>query len=234
MTSATEWIRERTAKKRAAAEAKASAGQDSDEDSSTEAEQTTNDRELSHLLNTTLFSNGANTKKNNNSTKPDLSSHSTLTRLLDLSSSNAARKGQVFGRGHGEKALRASQLSKMPSNMRQGIREAAGDRAAKEVEKNRELGLLNSKYSRRVMGQQVADATMTGKKQKSTERERGLGMGVGRFKNGTLHLSKDEVRRTLGEHGGGAGKGRHGGKGKGGGAGKSGGGKGPNKRVRRD
>ncbi|CAO1635650.1 unnamed protein product [Sympodiomycopsis kandeliae] len=204
MTSASDWIRERTEKKKKEKEAKAAArrekGGEDEEDEEVEAEQKTNDRELSHLLNTTLFARGSNSKKSD-SDKPDLSSHDTLSRILELSSSNKDRKGQTFGRGFGDKSLRAQQLSKMPSKMRQGIREAAGERAAKEVEKNRELGLLNSKYSRNIMGQQVADATMTGKKATSRDRERGLGMGIGKFKNGTLHLSKDEVRRSLGESG---------------------------------
>lgn len=201
-TSASEWIQQRTENKKKRAAEKSANGDDDGEDAADEAEQMTNDRELSHLLNTTLFARGEQRGSGSSSSKPDLSSHDTLSRILDLSSSSSARKGQTFGRGHGDKALKAQQLSQMPSKMRQGIREAAGERAAKEVERKQELGLLNSKYSRKLMGRQVADATMTGKKAASRDRDRGLSIGVGKYKNGTLHLSKDEVRRSLGESGG--------------------------------
>lgn len=237
LTSATDWIRERTEmKKRQAAERAAKrreeGGDDDGETAEDEAEQLTNDRALSQLLNTTLFARGQSSRGGRgDGDKPDLSSHDTLSRILELSSSSTARKGQAFGRGYGDKALRAEQLSKMPAKMRQGIREAAGDRASKEVERNRELGLLNSKYSRKFMGQQVADATMTGRKAASKDRERGLSMGVGRFKNGTLHLSKDEVRKSLGEGRGGERGGGRGG-GRGGSTARRGGG--PNKKPRRD
>lgn len=211
MTSASEFIRakvqERRQKKEKKKKARAEAGEDDDEDD--EAEQLTNDRQLSHLLNTTLFSQGNGKKKGSSSSdKPDLSSHDTLARILEHSSSSSARKGQAFGRGFGEKALRASQLSQMPISMRQGIRSAAGDRAEKEMERNKEMGLLNSSYSRKFLGRQEADATMTGKRKSERDRVRGLGMGVGRFEGGTLKLSKDEVARMTGEGGrGGGGKG---------------------------
>lgn len=172
---------------------------DSDEDGETEAQQVTNDRQLSQLLNTTLFAKGSGSKGSGDNAKPDLSSHDTLSRILDLSSSSIARKGQTFGRGHGEKALRADQLSKMPSKMRQGIRAAAGERAEKDVDRKRELGLLNSAYSRKLNGIQEADATMTGRRKAERDRVRGLSMGVGRFKNGTLKLSKDEVNKIVGD-----------------------------------
>lgn len=220
MTSASELLRskveERRRRENEKKAARAEAGEDEDEDD--EAEQLTNDRQLSHLLNTTLFSQGSSSKKRGNGEdgKPDLSSHSTLARILEHSSSSSARKGQAFGRGHGEKTLRASQLAQMPRDMRQGIRSAAEDRAEKEMERNREMGLLNSAYSRKFLGRQEADATMTGKRKQEKDRVRGLGMGVGRFKDGTLRLSRDEVAKMTGE--GGGSRGGKGAKGGGGGA----------------
>lgn len=157
----------------------------------------TNDRQLSHLLNTTLFASGGSRGATASSSKekPDLSSHDTLARILELSSSSQARKGQVFGRGQGAKALKASQLKSMPANIREGIRAAAGDRAEREVERNKEMGLLSDAYSRKLMGRQYEDETMTGKKREKRDRVRGLSMGVGKFKGGILKLSNEEVSR---------------------------------------
>lgn len=87
----------------------------------------------------------------------------------------------------------------MPAKIREGIRSAAGDRAEKEVERNKEMGLLSDAYSRKLMGRQYEDETMTGKKREKRDRVRGLGMGVGKFKGGILKLSKEEVSRMTGE-----------------------------------
>jgi hypothetical protein len=156
---------------------------------------------LSHLLNTTLFAQGGSrgVGASGSKDKPDLSSHDTLARILELSSSSQARKGQVFGRGQGAKALKASQLKSMPVKIREGIRSAAGDRADKEVERNKEMGLLTDAYSRKLLGRQYEDETMTGKKREKRDRVRGLGLGVGKFKGGILKLSQEEVSRMTGE-----------------------------------
>lgn len=212
MTSASETLRLKVAeRKQREAEARANRANGSDdEDDEDEAEQLTKDRQLSHLLNTTLFANGSNgssstshgrkkSGEGDDAARPNLSSHATLARLLDLSSSSKARKGQTFGRGHGDKALRASQLSQMPNKMRQGIRSAAGHRAQLDVERKAELGLLGDAHSRKLMGRQEADATMTGKAKAKRDRQRGLGMGVGKFQGGVLKLSDKEVNSVLGK-----------------------------------
>ncbi|CAO1626580.1 unnamed protein product [Parajaminaea phylloscopi] len=223
MTSASETLRAKVAERRAReAEAKAKKRQqngqgegDEGGDEGDEAEQITNDRQLSHLLNTTLFASGGDgsRKGGGSSDKPDLSSHATLARLLDLSSSSAARKGQTFGRGHGDKSLRASQLAQMPAQMRQGIRAAAGHRADLEVARREEMGLLGDARSRKLLGRQEADATMTGKAKAKRDRTRGLGLGVGKFQGGMLKLSQKEVNDMVGgdrDRGAGAGAGARG------------------------
>ncbi|PWN21086.1 hypothetical protein BCV69DRAFT_282587 [Microstroma glucosiphilum] len=211
-SSASEFIRERNAAKQ---QKKRDVEATAEEASEDEAAQATNDRQLSHLLNTTLFARGGprGTGASSSKDKPDLSSHDTLARILELSSSSQARKGQVFGRGQGAKSLKASQLKTMPVKIREGIRSAAGGRAEKEVERNKEMGLLSDAYSRKLMGRQYEDETMTGKRREKRDRVRGLGMGVGKFRGGILKLSEEEVSRITGEgregsRGGSSGRGR--------------------------
>lgn len=237
-SSASEHVRARAAAKKEAKAKKLAGGEggegdDSDED---EAAQETNDRQLSQLLNTTLFAPGGDASSGKGKAgakggKPDLSSHETLARILELSSSSSPG-AKPAGRGLAQKALKAHQLKTAPSHIRQGLRAAAGDRAAKEVERNRELGLLNSSYSRKFMGEEslTADATRTGRKAGKGERVRGLGMGVGKFKDGTLKLSRDEVERMVGS-GGGDGKGQRR-KGGPGGSGGGGGGAGKKRKMK--
>lgn len=213
MTSASETLRAKVAERRQhedAVQARRTGGQHGEDEN--EEEQLTRDRQLSHLLNKTLFAPGGNRSKGDcgrqgSKNGPDLSSHATLTRLLDLSSSFAARKGQTFGRGHGTKALRASQLAQMPAKMRQGIRSAAGHRADLEVQRRKEMGLLRDAPSRKLLGRQEADATMTGKAKAKRDRDRGLSMGVGKFQGGVLKLSRKEMGDLLGDDEGASGKG---------------------------
>ena len=162
-----------------------------------------NDRLLSELLSTTLFAPGTgNTSKG----KANLSSNDTIARIMELSATDAQRKGQAIGRGWGENELKRQQLSKAPAAIRQGMRKAAGERRDKEREKAKELGTWHPSMKQAYASQ--ATATEMGLKKETRKRQRGLGMGIGKFQRGMLKLSSQEISKVNGKSGsrGGSGK----------------------------
>ncbi|SPO25140.1 uncharacterized protein UTRI_02756_B [Ustilago trichophora] len=164
-----------------------------------------NDRLLSELLSTTLFAPGTgNTSKG----KSNLSSNDTISRIMELSATDAQRKGQAVGRGWGENELKRQQLSKAPAAIRQGMRKAAGERRDKEREKAKELGTwhpsLKESYANK------ATATEMGLKKETRKRQRGLGMGIGKFQGGMLKLSSQEISKVNAKGRGGSSGGRGG------------------------
>lgn len=153
-----------------------------------------NDRLLSELLSTTLFAPGTgNTSKG----KSNLSSNDTIARIMELSASESQRKGQAIGRGWGENELKRQQLSKAPAAIRQGMRKAAGERRDKEREKAKELGTWHPSLKQAYSSQ--ATATEMGLKRETRKRQRGLGMGIGKFQGGTLKLSSQEISKINGK-----------------------------------
>ncbi|EPQ26146.1 uncharacterized protein PFL1_06354 [Pseudozyma flocculosa PF-1] len=151
-----------------------------------------NDRLLSHLLSTTLFAPGAEKEGK----KRNLSSNDTLARIIELSATDSQRRGTAVGRGWGETELQRRQLAKMPAKIRQDIRRANADKRDKERERAKELGTwhpsLKANYSNK------ATATEMGTKAEPKKRLRGIGAGIGKFKDGTLTLSKSDVRKING------------------------------------
>lgn len=168
-----------------------------------------NDRLLSELLSTTLFAPGTgNTSKG----KSNLSSNDTIARIMELSATDSQRKGQAIGRGWGENELKRQQLAKAPAAIRQGMRKAAGERRDKEREKAKELGTWHPSLKQAYSNQ--ATATEMGLKKENRKRQRGLGMGIGKFQGGMLKLSSQEISKVNGKSRTGSGSSR-GGKGKG-------------------
>lgn len=153
-----------------------------------------NDRLLSELLSTTLFAPGSGTTSKG---KSNLSSNDTIARIMELSATDTQRKGQALGRGWGENELKRQQLSKAPAAIRQGMRKAAGERRDKEREKAKELGTwhpsLKESYANK------ATATEMGLKKETRKRQRGLGMGIGKFQGGMLKLSSQEISKVNGK-----------------------------------
>ncbi|SYW84696.1 uncharacterized protein UBRO2_05591 [Ustilago bromivora] len=163
-----------------------------------------NDRLLSELLSTTLFAPGTgNTSKG----KSNLSSSDTIARIMELSATESQRKGQAIGRGWGEKELKRQQLAKAPAAIRQGMRKAAGERRHKEREKAKELGTWHPSLKAGYGNQ--ATATEMGLKKETRKRQRGLGMGIGKFQGGMLKLSSQEISKVnrKGKSAGASGKG---------------------------
>ncbi|SNX83578.1 uncharacterized protein MEPE_02285 [Melanopsichium pennsylvanicum] len=153
-----------------------------------------NDRLLSELLSTTLFAPGTGTTSKG---KSNLSSNDTIARIMELSATESQRKGQSVGRGWGEKELKRQQLCKAPAAIRQGMRKAAGERREKEREKAKELGTWHPSLKEAYTNK--ATATEMGLKKESRKRQRGLGMGIGKFQGGTLKLSSSEISKVNGK-----------------------------------
>ncbi|WFD34959.1 hypothetical protein MCUN1_001805 [Malassezia cuniculi] len=154
------------------------------ESESDEESQRVNDKKLEHLLSTTLFAPGAdNTRKR----KLTTTSNETLARVLELSSDSAKTQGW------GAKQLKATELGRMPASIRQGLRRAAGERRAREIETQKELGLWQPPKGKK---QNRATATEMGMRPtQPKKRIRGIGSGIGKFRGGVLHLSDADVQR---------------------------------------
>lgn len=85
----------------------------------------------------------------------------------------------------------------MPASVRSGIRRAASERRAQELETQKELGL----WHKSLHSKQQNRATATERGTKATQpkkRVRGLSGGVGKYRGGTLHLSDSEIRQIRG------------------------------------
>ena len=171
--------------------AQPAAGSDDDEEG--EEDQRANDRKLAELLSTSLFAPGTSTHKR----KLNATTNETLARVMELSTSDTLH-AHAAGSGWGEKQLRAQELGKMPARIRAGLRRAAGERRERDIELQKELGLWNPRYQNYA---QLSRGSATERGSRPTEpkkRMRGIGSGVGSFRNGTLHLSEADVRRVQG------------------------------------
>jgi hypothetical protein len=153
-----------------------------------------NDRLLSELLSTTLFAPGTGTTSKG---KSNLSSNDTIARIMELSATEAQRKGQAVGRGWGENELKRQQLAKAPAAIRQGMRKAAGERRDKEREKAKELGTWHPSLKQAYANQ--ATATEMGLKKETRKRQRGIGVGIGKFQGGMLKLSAQDISKVNGK-----------------------------------
>ncbi len=113
---------------------------------------------------------------------------------MELTTPEAKQRKQggsgVVGRGFGELAFQRSQHGhgSAPTKMQYGLLKAQKEREKKDVEKQKELGIYDPRLRK-------GEARRGGGKDES-KRERGIGMGVGKFKNGALHISKKDVARV--------------------------------------
>lgn len=168
-----------------------------EEDAEKEKELMTNDRALSDLLSTTLFAPQAEGIKKANG-KPNLSSNSTLSRLMELSKPTLTDQAKSVGRGLGSSMFKAKEMGKMPASMRHGLRKAELQKQADQLEKAKELGIYHQSIKGLIgKGAEGSDLVLGTRKKdhKARTRDKGLSMGVGRFAGGTLKLSKEEVAR---------------------------------------
>lgn len=160
-----------------------------------EKEAQSNDRALSELLSTTLFTPSGSTTRSNG--RPNLGSNDTLARLLELSQPSMTGKAQSQGRGYGEALLKSKDMSKMPATIRHGMRRVEMENQQREVERQKELGNYHHSI-KGLIGKREGLNLVLGTKDKDRKkrtREKGLAMGVGKFAGGTLKLSEQEVQR---------------------------------------
>lgn len=131
-------------------------------------------------------------------------------RLLELASIS------LPGEGHATATSSNARLSSHPAKVRTGIlkaQEKRDEKAREEAKASgnwvRGLGALGEvkrrdetgKKQRARVGQDVGKKKgMEGKKKGDEARDRGLGMGIGRFEGGMLKLSKGEIARASGEN----------------------------------
>ncbi|WWC72917.1 uncharacterized protein I206_106881 [Kwoniella pini CBS 10737] len=111
--------------------------------------------------------------------------------------------------GQGQSTIKSAALSKLPAHIRTGIihKQAKREKISKESERaagnidQRFGGLSDGLNKRGSKGEQRAEVGMDVSKKKGmsgrvkddSSRSRGLSMGVGRFSNGMLKLSKGEI-----------------------------------------
>ena len=165
------------------------------EEGDDEKEAQSNDRALSELLSTTLFTPSGSTTRSNG--RPNLGSNDTLARLLELSQPSMTGKAQSQGRGYGEALLKSKDMSKMPATIRHGMRRVEMENQQREVERQKELGNYHHSIKGLIGKREGLDLVLgtKDKDRKKRTREKGLAMGVGKFAGGTLKLSEQEVQR---------------------------------------
>ncbi|KAF7301342.1 hypothetical protein MIND_00699400 [Mycena indigotica] len=117
-----------------------------------------------------------------------------LNEELDLTS--AQRKKALAGRvmelaggarlGKGEKRVREGERNKASKHVREGLVRKQKERQAKHLEEAKNMGNYHPTIKKL-----FEDTKSTTKR-----RERGMGMGVGRFSGGMLKLGKDDISRV--------------------------------------
>ncbi|KZS97988.1 hypothetical protein SISNIDRAFT_405834, partial [Sistotremastrum niveocremeum HHB9708] len=137
---------------------------------------------------------------------------------LDLSP--AERKKALAGRvievagetklGRGDRTIRQEEHNRASKHVRDGLREKQKQRDAKKLEEAKNLGNYYPGLKK------LYDDSSSGAPK---QREKGLRMGVGKFENGMLKLSRDDIAKVQGSssRGGRGGRGGRGSRGRGGG-----------------
>ncbi|KAF8812362.1 hypothetical protein BYT27DRAFT_7087419 [Phlegmacium glaucopus] len=106
--------------------------------------------------------------------------------------------------GKGEKLVREAERNKASKRVREGITNKQKERSKQELEEAKNLGNYHPTLKKVF---EASSSTPTPRK-----REKGLKMGVGKFNNGLLRLSRDDISKATGGHDGGpfSSKGAHG------------------------
>ncbi|KAG9092640.1 hypothetical protein FS749_015550 [Ceratobasidium sp. UAMH 11750] len=152
-----------------------------DEDADGEEEQinTRNDKILHELVHSQLLNNTQAYDPNQGSAKR---SRTVVGRLVELADNAKVGQGAV--------SLVAKEQARHAQRVRIGLREKAKEREAKALEEAKALGNYHPSIKRNF-------ATF-GSKAAKQRRQRGLALGIGKFRNGALSLSKDELRSVQG------------------------------------
>ncbi|KAI9092690.1 hypothetical protein DFS34DRAFT_569147, partial [Phlyctochytrium arcticum] len=85
---------------------------------------------------------------------------------------------------------------KAPRAVRYGMEQKEKERGQKRLQEAKDLGTYHANYRTQIMGEAGVKEKATNLrriKDKVKERSRGIAGDFGKFRNGTLHLSKDEI-----------------------------------------
>ncbi|KAJ4482681.1 hypothetical protein C8R41DRAFT_466952 [Lentinula lateritia] len=108
--------------------------------------------------------------------------------------------------GRGERSVRLAEHNKASKRVREGLMQKQKERRAAQLQETKNLGNYHPTLKR------LLDPDSETAKPK--KRVRGLQMGIGSFKGGTLKLSREEINSVQGQRGGMASRGRGSGRGK--------------------
>ncbi|GAB1518784.1 hypothetical protein RhiTH_001849 [Rhizoctonia solani] len=158
---------------------KSSQPKDSDEDSDGEHSNSKNDKLLHELVHSQLLSNPHAYDAKQGSAQR---SRTVAGRLLELA--NDAKIGR------GTDTLKTKENSRHAKRVRLGLLDKAKQREAKALEEAKTLGNYHPSIKKNF------DAPSSGGAKR--RRERGLALGIGKFRNGALTLSKNDIRSVEG------------------------------------
>ncbi|KAH7916189.1 hypothetical protein BJ138DRAFT_1053460 [Hygrophoropsis aurantiaca] len=146
------------------------------------------DEERTNLQNDAILHRLLHTKLLSGSLHPDLNlSHAQREKALAgrvLELSGSARLGK------GEKITRETERNKAAKRVREGLLRKKEERDMAQIEEAKNLG----NYHPSLKKLYDSEKSETGRK----KRDRGLGMGIGRFSGGTLTLSREEINSVTG------------------------------------
>ncbi|KAA1466198.1 hypothetical protein DENSPDRAFT_830956 [Dentipellis sp. KUC8613] len=159
-----------------------------------------NDALLHRLVHTQLLSGSLNPELNLTSAQKK---KALAGRIMELSG-----KAKL---GKGEKAVREKERNRAFKRVREGIIDKQADRRAKQLEEAKSMGNYHPTIKK------LFEESSEGPS--ARKREKGLGMGVGKFSDGILKLSRKEINSVQGLPRDSSGRGRGRGQGRGRGSG---------------
>ncbi|KAI4519349.1 hypothetical protein K525DRAFT_177674, partial [Schizophyllum commune Loenen D] len=163
-----------------------------------------NDALLHRLVHTQLLDPNLSS-----SSKPSARRTALLGRLHELASASGASGKSTLKQsrpGMGSKVIKTTERNVHAKAVREGLLRKQKELAARKVEEAKELGTYHPSL-KRALG--ATDEELVGK-ERVGRRERGLKMGVGKFKGGVLRLGREDIARVEGR---GEGRGSRGGRG---------------------
>ncbi|KAL1721807.1 hypothetical protein EV715DRAFT_261955, partial [Schizophyllum commune] len=161
-----------------------------DEDADDEHTNAQNDALLHRLVHTQLLDPNLSS-----SSKPSARRTALLGRLHELASASGASGKSTLKQsrpGMGSKVIKTTERNAHAKAVREGLQRKQKELAARKVEEAKELGTYHPSL-KRALG--ATDEELVGK-EGVRRRERGLKMGVGKFKGGVLRLGREDIARA--------------------------------------
>ncbi|KAL1681631.1 hypothetical protein EV122DRAFT_249847 [Schizophyllum commune] len=163
-----------------------------DDDADDEHTNAQNDALLHRLVHTQLLDPNLSS-----SSKPSARRTALLGRLHELASASGASGKSTLKQsrpGMGSKVIKTTERNAHAKAVREGLQRKQKELAARKVEEAKELGTYHPSL-KRALG--ATDEELVGK-EGVRRRERGLKMGVGKFKGGVLRLGREDIARVEG------------------------------------